>query len=137
MKSLFFIVIFFLSSRLFSFSPIQQRSQTTLNNSFDSIEVFVSITTHNAGVFYDVKSVLINLTGVNYIAYCPNHAVFMVYIDRNIYTTNNDFKNQLIKLLPQHSELIDLKNGVFKDFAIYCSTTDEVEISTLKNKFGQ
>ncbi len=136
MKYLIIYVLIFVSVGLYSFPAASQKTVTTPNNNFDSVEVFVSITAHNDVVYNDVKALLNNLNGVKYLAYCPNHAVFMVYIDKNIYATNNDFKNRLLKSLYQYTKLLDLKTGAFKDFKLFCAA-NEAESAVLKTKFGE
>ncbi|MGZ3930650.1 MAG: hypothetical protein ACXVP0_04615, partial [Bacteroidia bacterium] len=84
--------------------------------SFDSLEVFVSVTAHDKAVYTQVKNAIDAIPGVLYFSYCDNHAVFMIYIDKTVYASTALFKEQLFKLVPDLAPRIDLKSGMsFKE----------------------
>ncbi len=136
MKHFLSTILFFLSVSLFSFNKTEQGQKKVANSSFDSVEVFVSISYHDNGTFESVKSAITSLSGVNYLAYCSDHAVFMVYMDANVYASKDVFMEQVVKLLPQYSSVLHFKNGNFVDLANNCNTLEEAEAAALKNKFG-
>lgn len=45
-----------------------------------------------------------SMTGVSYVTYCSNHAVYLLYINRKVYPSPSDFLNQAI----QNTGLTDL-----------------------------
>ena len=67
---------------------------------FDSLEVFVSIGGNDYETYIPTKTILQSFSGTIYLSYCTNHGVFMVYIDRNIYPTANDFLLAIRKASP-------------------------------------
>ena len=135
-KTLLSILFFIACLKSFSFSGYNEKLNSFHKTSFDSSEVFVSITYNDINNFTSVKAAITAMSGVNYLAYCTNHAVFMLYVDTNIYATKEIFLDQLLKTIPQHTFIINIKQGSFNDFANYCTAIDETEAATLKTKFA-
>lgn len=136
MKRFLSTILFFLSLSFFSFTKTEQGQKNEVNSSFDSVEVFVSISYHDNATYENVRSAITSLSGVNYLAYCSDHAVFMVYMDTNVYSSKDVFMEQILKLLPQYSSVLHLKNGNFVDLANNCMTLEEADAVAIKNKFG-
>ncbi len=137
MRNLLIIVLLIFASRVICEVTNNDLKGVSTTGNFDSLEVFLSITVNDPTVFSKVKNNINLMNGVVYYSYCSNHAVFMIYIDKSIYPTKNDFLQQLLKALPQYSEVINIKNGAFKDLVNHCIVTNTQEAATVKNDFGK
>ena len=104
---------------------------------FDSLEVFVSIGGNDYETYIPTKTILQSFSGTIYLSYCTNHGVFMVYIDRNIYPTANDFLMAIRKASPLYASKITLKDGKFSGLLPFCDATDPIDNGSIKNNLGK
>lgn len=101
----------------------------------DSTEVYLSIT-HNDDVVYNaVRHQLKSMSGVTIIAYCDNHALFLIKYSKESYTDNVEFLETIQKQIHEYAGLIHIKQGNgFNSFIQYCEPSDSKDISSIKKE---
>jgi hypothetical protein len=136
MKLVLYFSFLFLSIQCFSIGENKLNTRETASPG-DSVEVFLSITHNDPAVYNSVKTVLETMPGVNYLAYCDKHAVFLVFVDNAKYAAIPQFLEYAQKMNPAYAELLQLKSGTFKDFIHDCdasSIADQANIKTFLSK---
>ncbi len=136
MKKKLLLVLLILSIKLVSVNSTCLQNKL-ISPSFDSLELFVSISGHDYDAYVSIKTIIKSLSGTIYLSYCTNHAVFMVYIDRNVYLTKNDFLLALQKATPTYSSRIILKDGPLINLIPFCDATDPSDNTSIKNSLGK
>lgn len=129
-------ILFFLSlSALLSFTT---KAKSLEKNSFskpDSVEVYLSITHNDDVVINAVRRELKNMQGTSTIAYCDNHAVFLLRYSASKYSGNAGFLEAIQKKVPEFATLLHIKQGeAFADFYKYCEPSDNKELKNIKNE---
>ncbi len=105
-----------------------------LQNSFpDTLKVIMSVTHNDRNISNMVRTSLNSMNGVNVLAYCDNHAVFMFFIDKSIYRDTKDFMTEFKKLFAKTEDLISFKEGDFNEFTKFCTPSNPDDASKLKN----
>ena len=98
---------------------------------FDSLEVILSLKKNNDFNYTSVLAALKGMPGLNYTAYCSNHAVYLFYIDKTIYPTQELFYEVLVKQYDLQS-ITELKNGSIKDILKFCSFVNNTDAANYK-----
>lgn len=127
MRNLVFIIAFIFSLNINASSITQLKRPTT----FDSLDVILSLKNYTEENKTVVKNALLAMHGVNYVAYCDNHNVFLIYIDKTIYTTSEQFFEIFIK----NNDLVAitcLKNGLINGIISFCDFKDSTDAETYK-----
>jgi hypothetical protein len=84
----------------------------------DSIPVVISLTADDYANIMNVKTKINALTDVNYVGFCSNHKVFLLYVDPNFHGSATTFLSTLIKSTGILS--LTLKEGTIKDIINFC-----------------
>lgn len=127
MRNLIFIIAFIFSLKINASSITQLKKTTT----FDSLDVILSLKNYTEENKTLVKNALLTMRGVNYLAFCDNHDVFLIYIDKTIYTTPEEFFEVFIKTNDLVS-ITHLKNGLITDIISFCDFKDATDAETYK-----
>jgi len=134
MRQLLFVC--FIAVNITCYSTITNRSPCGKNtNPFDSLGVILAL--GNTDYYQEVKSVIQTLSGVKYVAYCDNHSVFMLYIDKIAFNNRDLFLEKLLKLCPQASRYLFIKEGVIPEFVPFCEPQNSTDAQTIKENFGK
>lgn len=128
--------LFFLS--FFALFSVSAKANLIYKSSLpkqDSVEVYLSIT-HNDDVVYNaVRHQLKNMQGVTTIAYCDNHALFLVKYNKGSYANNEEFLEGIQKQIHDFSRLIHIKQGDgFTSFFQFCEPSDSKDIRNIKKE---
>ena len=130
MKKLLFVSLLISSITCFS------RAGSGLSKSFvgsgDSVKVILSIKHNDKNISEKLRGALTLINGTNVVAYCDNHAVFMIVLDKNILRDSNDLMVEIKKLFSKSEELISFKEGDFNQFLQYCSPSNTDDAANLK-----
>lgn len=129
-------ILFFLSlSALLSLTTKAKSIDKNLFSKQDSVEVYLSIT-HNDDVVYSaVRHQLKTMPGVTTLAYCDNHALFLIKYSKENYADNTAFLEIIQKQIHEYSRLIHIKQGEgFASFIQYCEPADEKDIKNIKKE---
>jgi len=124
---------------LFVFCSLTFFGKTILNdfkpqNSFpDTLKVIMSVTHNDRYITDAVRTNLNSMNGINVLAYCDNHAVFMIFIDKSVYRDTKDFLTEFKKLYAKTEDLISFKEGDFNEFTKFCTPLNPDDASKLKN----
>lgn len=96
----------------------------------DSASVVISTGTDNSTTITQVKTSIKNITKINYLGYCSNHQVFMLYIDTNYHGSPELFLSNLIKNTGITS--LTLKEGTVEDIKNFCEFNDPADYDKQK-----
>lgn len=130
MKKIVGILLFLNSLTFFANAGI---NQIKLQNTFpDTLKVIMSIKHDDRNISNTVRTHLNSMSGINVLAYCDNHAVFMFYIDKNVYRDLKDFITEFKKLYAKTEDLISFKEGDFNAFTKYCNPSNPDDAGNLK-----
>ncbi len=99
----------------------------------DSIPVIISLTDDTQQNIKNVKAKFTGLSNINYVGFCNNHKVFLVYVDPAFHGSPVVFLASLIKTTGIYE--LSLKEGTIKDIVGFCDFTDPAEYE--KNKLLQ
>ncbi len=99
----------------------------------DSAAVVITAGTDNKSIVDQVKVKIKSLTNINYVGYCSNHNVFMLYIDTQYHGSPELFLSHLKKSTGIIS--IQLKEGSISDIINFCQFNDATDYE--KNKTAQ
>ncbi len=130
MKKLLFIAL--VISSITSFSKSNMDLTKTYTGPGDSVKVILSIKHNDRNISDKLRSTLNLLNGVSVVAYCDNHAVFMLILDKTILRDSNDLVVELKKLFPKSEDLLSFKDGDFNEFTKYCSPSNVDDAGNLK-----
>lgn len=130
MKNLLFISL--LLSSITFYSNTGGDLAKTYSGSGDSVKVILSITHNDKNISERVRGALNLINGVNVVAYCDNHAVFMLFLDGTIVRDSNDLKAELKKIYPKTEDQISFKEGDFNQFLQYCTPSNVNDAANLK-----
>ncbi len=131
MKKWLFFSLLIVSINIFSqsspvlFSSNSEGSPITLN-------LLLSITHNDKNIIDPLKSTLASMGGITIVAYCDNHAVLMLSVDKSIYRDEKDLMRELKKYYPKSEDLLSFKDGDFKEFIQYCQPKNTDDASNLK-----
>jgi hypothetical protein len=90
--------------------------------------------THNDPTVVDkVRTTMTSMAGTNVVAYCDNHAIFMVEIDKGTYADTDAFLTQVKKYTPDVAMLLTLKQGDFSVIQKQCQSSNKTDASKLKS----
>ncbi len=128
-KILPFVIICFFSFKMHSNTDIYITKYPS--PIFDSLEVILSLSEYSEINYTTLLASLKSMPGVNYTAFCGNHAVFLFYIDKTIYPTKELFHNDFVKLYDLQS-LTALKDGSIKEILKFCSFVNSSDAAAYK-----
>ncbi len=100
---------------------------------FDSITVIISLNNNAQGKYAEVKNAIKSMPNISYVAYCGNHNIFMLYVNKQTYTDAEAFLKALLITNSQLKSFMYLKNGNIKEFLNFCSFSDPVDASNNKH----
>ncbi len=100
----------------------------------DSVAVVISPGTENKKTIGDVKLAIIAMSDVHYIGYCSNHNVYLMYVNKSTYNSNNAFYATLKTSTPISTLL--LKEGSINDIFGFCSFSNSSEADLIKTQTG-
>lgn len=98
----------------------------------DSVEVLLSIKNNDKAIYTKMKNILETLPGVVYVSYCENHAIFALYVNKNLYATRNDLLEKLDKLAELNAPLLSIKKGSFTELFKNCNTSSAGDAQLMK-----
>lgn len=101
-------------------------------NSGDTVKVILSIKHNDKNISDKLRGALGLINGTNIVAYCDNHAVFMLFLDKNILRDSNDLMTEIKKLFSKSEDLLSFKEGDFNEFLQYCSPSNPDDAANLK-----
>ena len=130
MKKLLFIAL--VISSITSFSKSNMDLTKTYTGPGDSLKVILSVKSNDRNINDNLRTTLNSISGTNVVAYCDNHAVFMLILDKTIIRDSNDLMVELKKLFPKTEDLLSFKDGDFNEFMKYCSPSNVDDASNLK-----
>jgi hypothetical protein len=125
--ALIFLFVFY---AVFVFSARADHSLCAREEGIDSIEVIISVPENNNACYQQIRATLSEMSGAKLLAFCGNHSVFMLYVDKNIYASGTIFFDELKSKAPQYAELIDIKGGTIA--GLICDVTNETDAETIK-----
>ncbi|HWY10702.1 MAG TPA: hypothetical protein VN026_05210 [Bacteroidia bacterium] len=103
----------------------------------DSVQVFLGISNNDEVLVSTVRSALSSIQGVSVLAYCNNHAVFMLYLNTSTARDDRNILAQLKNALPKQANLFSIKQGgTFSDFYSSCQASDITEAQNIKNSIN-
>lgn len=135
MKKLLYFFVLFASCHAIALNSGNVAGKNYFIDTKDSLKVFLSITHNDAEVSATVRSTIKHMNGTTILAYCDNHALFMIQLDNTAYRDANDFIVELKKLLPKYELLFNLKEGDFDAFLQYCEPSDDKDAKNIKKQF--
>ncbi len=128
------ICFFFLIHSIFTHAD--NNIGTIFNNKYspgDSVQVFLGISNNDEILVSNVRSALSGIQGVSVLAYCNNHAVFMLYLNTSIARDDRNVLAQLKNALPKQANLFSIKQGTtFSNFYSSCQANDVNEAQNIK-----
>lgn len=130
MKKLLFIAL--VISSITAFSKSKTGLMKTYTGPGDSLKVILSIKHNDRNVSDKLRTTLNSINGASVVAYCDNHAVFMLILDKTILRDGNDLMHELKKVFPKSQDLLSFKDGDFNAFMQYCSPTNTDDAGNLK-----
>lgn len=130
MKKLLFISL--LISSINCFSKAESDLSKAYVSSGDTVKVIMSIKHNDKNISDKLRGALNLINGTNVVAYCDNHAVFMIFLDKNILRDSNDLMTEIKKLFSKSEELLSFKEGDFNEFLQYCSPSHPDDATNLK-----
>lgn len=130
MKKLLFIALMVSSISVFSKSA--KNLFKIYSGSGDSLKVILSIKHDDKYISDKLRATLNAMTGTTIVAYCDNHAVFMLFVDKTSYRDTNDLMVELKKEFSKTEDLISFKDGDFNDFMKYCTPSNNDDAANLK-----
>lgn len=98
-------------------------------------QTIVCITHNDPVVMEKVRTTMTSMAGTNVVAYCDNHAVFMVEIDNNVYQNADAFLHLVKKYTPGAELLLSLKQGDFSIISKHCEPSNSNDSAKLKKSF--
>ncbi|MCD6020015.1 MAG: hypothetical protein K0S53_3136 [Bacteroidetes bacterium] len=96
----------------------------------DSVPVVISIINDKPAYLNNVKSAIKNLSHVNYVGFCNNHKIFLMYIDPVFHGSSTVFLSNLIKSTGLYE--LSLKEGTVKEILDFCDFKDPAEYDANK-----
>jgi hypothetical protein len=128
-KSIFFFLL------LYSVVTSAGNTSATRNNLYspgDSVQVFLGISNNDDALVSAVRLALSGISGVNVLAYCDNHAVFMLYLNTSLVRDDRNMLALLKDALPKQANLLSIKQGSFSNFYTSCQANNVTEASNIK-----
>ena len=98
----------------------------------DSVEVLLSIKNNDKAIYMKMKNIFESMPGVIYVSYCENHAIFALYVNKNLYPVKNDFLEKLDKLAELNAPLLSIKKGSFTELFKNCNTSNPEDAQLMK-----
>lgn len=98
---------------------------------FDSTEVILGLTEYSELNYTSILAAIKAMPGVNYTAYCGNHAVFLFYVDKTFYANSEAFYNDFVKQYG-YQNVTAIKDGSIKDILNFCSFVNSTDAAAYK-----
>ena len=130
MKKWLFISLLIVSINTFSQSSVSSANNETTT---DPMKVILSITHNDPKISNTLRTSLNQMNGITVLAYCDNHALFMLLIDKTIFRDTKDFLKEVETQSPKTEKLLSIKEGDFNGFMQYCEPSNPEDAGKLKN----
>ncbi len=130
MKKLFFLALIVISAKAFS-EPISDLSKIYISAG-DTLKVILGVNHNDKYASDNLRTALKSINGTTIVAYCDNHSLFMLLIDKTILRDRNDLMNELKKKYPKAEDQLSFKDGDFNAFIQYCTPSNVDDAANLK-----
>lgn len=130
MKKLLLIAL--LLSSISGFSKSDRNILKPYVGAGDTLKVILSIKHNDKNISDKLRMALNSINGTAVTAYCDNHAVFMLMLDKSILRDSNDLMVEIKKIFSKAEDLLSFKEGDFNEFIQYCSPSNVDDASNLK-----
>ena len=103
----------------------------------DSLNVFLHLNSNDETTIYAVRSAFKGMNGVEVIAFCDNHSLFLIKLSTTYFRDENDFMAEIKKDIPKYENLLSFKQGDFYGFFQYCEPGDNKDLKNIKKELDK